>query len=343
MSAGVLIASYDTAMAKKSGKSSSLAAEIAGLYTGPLAAFTPARNALAARLKKAGDSAAADAVRALAKPTPSAWAVNALFRDEASRMRELLALGATARRALQETFTAGETGALREALAAERALRDELRRRAGEILAAGGRPASRTVLDRVGVDLDALALSPAAASAAERGWLDRDLDPPGFEVLSGLRAAPRRPDRRGLRLVPPAPPPTPRREAKEAKEKKGTKARKKGAAAGGASARQAKEAAARQRRETAERERQGRAAAAQRERIARAEATAAAAAEEAETRRREAERAERDAAAAERAAAEAQRRATDARAMAERARQRAERAAAGAARAEAAVDRMRGV
>jgi len=52
--------------------------EIDALFKLPLGEFTPARNALAARLKKAGEQAEADAVKALPKPSVAAWVVNQL-------------------------------------------------------------------------------------------------------------------------------------------------------------------------------------------------------------------------------------------------------------------------
>ncbi|MCC7125349.1 MAG: hypothetical protein IT178_10910, partial [Acidobacteria bacterium] len=51
-------------------------AAIDALYQGPLDGFTAARNALAAALKKSGDKAGAERVKALAKPSVTAWAVN---------------------------------------------------------------------------------------------------------------------------------------------------------------------------------------------------------------------------------------------------------------------------
>src|SRR5688572_23945205 len=53
------------------------AADVEALYRLPLAEFTAARNALAARAKKAGGDA--DAIKGLVKPSISAWAVNQLF------------------------------------------------------------------------------------------------------------------------------------------------------------------------------------------------------------------------------------------------------------------------
>jgi hypothetical protein len=331
-------------MAKKKG-ASKLDAEIGGLYALPLGEFTPARNALAARLKKEGDQEAAERVKGLAKPSVSAWAVNVLFRDERERMDALLAAGERARHALGEALTHGAAETLRGALHDERELRDELRRGAVDLLTEDGRAPGRAIVDRITVNLESLALSPAAAAAAERGWLDADLDPPGFEILAGLQLGAARRDRRGLRLVPQAPagedkkarrkedkpapappprkePPAPREDAVETKRRQ-------------------REKAAREREETAERERREREEAKTRERIGRAEEKVARAAEEAESLRTEAERAERAATEAERAAEEARRRAEAARETAGRSRTRAERAAQQLARAEADLEGLR--
>jgi hypothetical protein len=289
-----------------------LESEIARLYALPLAEFTPERNALATRLRKDGDREASERVKTLAKPPASAWAVNVLFRDQKKKMDALLTAGERARGALQKALTHGSADTLRDALHEERELRDDLRRQAIALLTEDGREPGRPIVDRLTVDLEALALSPAAAEAAERGWLDRDLDPPGFEVLAGLQLA-ARPERHGLRLVP-TPEKAPAREKEEREEeKKGGKDRE----------------------EKAERERREREEAKRQERIGRAEEKVARAAEEAEAFSSEAERAERAAAAAERAAEEAHRRAAADREAAARARARADRAAEQLARAEA--------
>src|SRR5882757_4492340 len=65
--------------------------EIDALFKLPLGEFTPARNALAARLKKAGQQAEADAAKALRKPSVAAWVVNQLHwhhRDAFDRLIE---------------------------------------------------------------------------------------------------------------------------------------------------------------------------------------------------------------------------------------------------------------
>jgi hypothetical protein len=314
--------------------------EMRRLYRLPLGEFTAVRNSLAKQLQKKGDGDTANEVKALPKPSVSAWAVNQLFAREADRMRSLLAAGERARKALQHTLTAGDAEALREALQEQRGQRDDLGHRAAEILSEDLREPSQAILDRVIINLDALALSPAAAEDAARGWLSQDLEPPGFEVLSGLQFAAPRPDRRGLRLVPsPSRPPTEKRpaEAKPAGKKPSAKAAP-APHRDPAAEKAAAEAERRRKSEEAGREREE---ARRRSRIERAQEKADRLAAEADSLRRDAEKAEREAAEAERASQEATRRAGLAREDADRIRRRAERAATDADRAEKDLESAR--
>lgn len=271
---------------------SRLDTEIARLYALPLGEFTAARNALAKELKKE-DKEAAERIQELAKPPASAWAVNALFQEEKAAMAELLASGRKARQALQGVLTEGDPEELRGALREQRKLRDQLLRRAVELLKKAKQPAGPAIAERIGTNLESLALSPDAAAIAERGWLDGDLDPPGFEVLAGLQLGAARPERPNLRSAPeprsvqPAPEPKKKTEKDERKEREEARAR---------------------------------------ERVARAEEKAAAAREEAARLRHEARQAERAAEEAEKAAEKARRRAETAGEAAERAEAGAERA-----------------
>ncbi len=162
--------------------------EIRALYQGPLGDFTPGRQALAKRLQKAADPRAGEA-KELRKPTPSAWAVNRLFGTEASALAALLAAGARARAGQAKAMTAGDGAAVREALEFARAEAGRLTERAAALFAESQGTPSAAVLERIRIDLDALALDPANAAQAERGWLDVDLEPPGFEVLAALQVA----------------------------------------------------------------------------------------------------------------------------------------------------------
>jgi hypothetical protein len=302
-------------------KKSDLDDGIERLYRGPLDAFTSARNDLVKQLRKSGGKEDAERVRVLAKPTPSAWAVNVLFEREGERMEALLAAGEKARAGQRAAVSGKGVEALRASLAEVRGLIDELRRRGSAILAESGRAVSRDVIERIGTDLQALALSPDAAGPAARHWLDRDLDPPGFEVLAGLQLAgapvvdlaARRGEREEKKAPEPAAPPVRRLHGLPAIKKSAKES--------------AREDDERQRQDAAERGRRERGEELRRRRIEVAE-------ERAERARKEAESLGEEAATAEKEAAEARRRADAAEAAAGRARDKADRAAERLARAE---------
>jgi len=193
-------------MASKTG----LDAEIRDLYRLPPEEFTAARNALASRLGKEKRKDDAAEVKALPKPTPSAWAVNALFERQEQKMDALIAAGKAARTAQRQAVSGKGAESLREAIRLARGLADELRWDAAQILSERGRPPSRDLVERIAANLQAVAFSPAAAEQVARGWLDRDLDPPGFEVLAGLQVA----ASPVVDIASHRPPPAPRSETK---------------------------------------------------------------------------------------------------------------------------------
>ena len=307
-------------------KKTDLDADLERLYRGPLEAFTSVRNDLVKQLKKAGKGPDADRVKTLAKPTPSAWAVNALFDREPEKMETLMAAGKRARAGQREAVSGRGAEALRESLTEVRRLTEELRRRAAAVLAESGRSVSRTMIDRIGTDLQSLALSPAAEEEARRRWLDRDLDPPGFEVLAGLQLAgapvvdmaARRAKREEKERKPEKPAPAKKAAAPVVHLPK-PKAKPKGETARERQERERREAAEQARRER-EQERVRRRVAVAQEKVDRARDEARALREELET--------------AEKAASEARRRAEAAEQAATRARDKADRAGERLARAE---------
>lgn len=166
-----------------------LDSEIQRLYGLPLSEFTAARNALTKQLRKAGDSENAEEVASLPKPSVSAWAVNHLFTAESARMDKLVTSGEEARKALKKILSGGDPGALREAIQEARDLVNELRDSAVAAVAAESRRPGQDIVERIATNLQSLAFSPDAEPVVERGWLDVDLPPPGFEVLAGLQIA----------------------------------------------------------------------------------------------------------------------------------------------------------
>lgn len=161
-----------------------LESAIDALYQAPLDAFTAARNALAGSLRKAGRRADADRVKALAKPSATAWAVNQVWWTEPARLSELVEAGAAERSAHH----------------------DRARGRAADVRAAAGRR-ERAVAAVVDAAVRALGRSGAAADARFRiagtveslassgvpadqsaGRLTRDLQSSGLESLGALGA-----------------------------------------------------------------------------------------------------------------------------------------------------------
>jgi hypothetical protein len=294
---------------------SKLDTEIQGLYGLPLSEFTAARNALAKRLKKEGEKDSSEEVSALPKPTVSAWAVNHLFTVDAERMEDLLGAGENARKALRQILSGGDPGALREAIQEARDLANDLRDRAVEALSKEGSRPGAAIVERIATNLQSLAFSPVAEPVLERGWLDVDLPPVGFEVLAGLQLA-------ALSAKPkPAkkPEPVPERKAEPKKEdKEAVRLHEK-----------------REQEEAKARERADREAARRRERLAQAQAQKEEAAGRADFLRRKAEQAEKVAEEARQKAEEAERLAADA-------RKRADEADRELAKAEKAVAAARG-
>ena len=160
------------------------------LFALPLDEFTAARNELARRLKKDGDADAAEQVRALAKPSIAAWAVNQLARKEPEAVRSLLNLASRLRNA-QERSLKGERAAdeLRAAQAEERDVIRTLTQRAGDILREADRPASGTTLERVSSLLRAAAVAEPGRKSLREGRLSGDVEVSGFDAFAGLEVS----------------------------------------------------------------------------------------------------------------------------------------------------------
>jgi hypothetical protein len=169
----------------------SLDNEIDRLYSKPLAEFTAARDAMARDLRKTGDKASADAVKALRKPTVSAWAINQLARRERMKIRSLLVAGERLRSAHAELLGGGRPAKVTEASDTEREAISHLVSSAAKILSDGGHSPSESTLERVATTLRAAAVDDEERTALERGRLTRDLDPSGFGPI-GLTAVPTR-------------------------------------------------------------------------------------------------------------------------------------------------------
>jgi hypothetical protein len=175
------------------------------LYAAPLDRFTPGRDALAKRLRSEGDAAGAERVRALRKPVVSAWALNALAREDPEGVAELEELGRRLRDAERQAVSGGDAGPLRDALEERRALVSRLAAGTMAILQREGAGSASTQED-VTSTLEAAAVDETAVAALRTARLSRPMRPPsGFGDAPALSVVPGA-RRSAAREEPPAPP-----------------------------------------------------------------------------------------------------------------------------------------
>jgi hypothetical protein len=136
----------------------------------PLEDFVAERKRLAKELRDAGDRESAVTVAKLPKPTPPAWALNRLAREEPG----LVGAWLEAAEALRDASTrAGEVGgaALRAAMAAHREATRGVVAAARERTRPNGRELSEPMLDRVRDLLQLATLDPGEAERLRAGLI----------------------------------------------------------------------------------------------------------------------------------------------------------------------------
>ncbi|MGW2260738.1 hypothetical protein ACWCXE_23410 [Streptomyces sp. NPDC001780] len=161
-----------------------VADELYGLLPGE---FVAARDARAAQARKAGGRDLAARIRALRRPTLSAWASNLLVRERADQVEPLVDLGRALRHAHQELD--GER--LRELSRRRHALVTALASQARELAADAGQPVGEQARREVETTLHAVLADQDAAERWAAGRLDRPLSPPvGFTAARAAAPAP---------------------------------------------------------------------------------------------------------------------------------------------------------
>jgi hypothetical protein len=144
------------------------------LYQGPLEDFTAARNALA---KQAGKDA--PLIRALAKPSVPAWAVNQLYWRDRHTWDALVAAADNAR-AVNRAVLAGKSGDVRSANQVHEEAVESAFKATLALLSASGHPVTDPTRQAISMTLRALPGSEPA------GRLTKPLQPGGFDALAGL-------------------------------------------------------------------------------------------------------------------------------------------------------------
>jgi len=140
--------------------------------------FTAARNARAKDVK-VDDRALSQRIGEFRKPSPAAWILNQLVREQPDAVDELLDLGAD----LRDAQAAGDGRTLTTVGAERRQLIAGLLRQATHIADAADRSPSRAVLDEVEQTLIAATVDEAAGEALRTGRLTRGLQAVGFEAV----------------------------------------------------------------------------------------------------------------------------------------------------------------
>jgi hypothetical protein len=173
--------------------------DVDALFSLPVSEFVSARNALAARLKKAGSGDEADQVKALAKPSISAWAVNQLYWQHRKVFDQLISTGQRFRKAQ----TASKVADIHEALDSRREALSHLSDLATTLLRDAGHNPSPETVHRIATTLEALSVYASLPGGPALGRLTQDVDPPGFDSLASLMSGAGMPK---LTLVPPKAP-----------------------------------------------------------------------------------------------------------------------------------------
>jgi hypothetical protein len=169
--------------------------ELDGLYQVPPGGFTAARDALAKRLRDEGEREQAEQVKKLRKPPAPVWLVNRLSRERELDVQRLAKAGEALGKAQAGGLSSEDFVAARDE---EQRSLERLHDAARELAEREGVGAPS--VERATQTLRAASLTDEGRKLLKQGRLTEELQPPGFEALSGVpAAAPRRPAKKGKR------------------------------------------------------------------------------------------------------------------------------------------------
>jgi hypothetical protein len=166
--------------------------ELDRLYQLPLNEFTSARDELAKRLRAQGEMERAQEIKKMRKPTAAVWLVNQLARERPLDVQRLLKAGESLTKSQAEA-AAGKSSQFPEARRDEHRALEQLAQAASEIAKRAG--IGSPALAKATETLRAASLTTEGRELLRRGRLTEELEPPGFEALTGLESP-------GKRLTP---------------------------------------------------------------------------------------------------------------------------------------------
>lgn len=143
--------------------------------------FVAARTALEKKLRSTRDRTNADRVKALPRPTASAWGLNQVARTKPPLIEAVLESGAGLRAAMHAAVD-GDASGLRAAQASQRAASKATRAAVEAVFAARGQSYSDAVDRRVEATLRAAGVDADVADSLRSGRLSGDHQPTGFGV-----------------------------------------------------------------------------------------------------------------------------------------------------------------
>ena len=149
--------------------------ELDRLYQVPLSEFTSVRDQLTRELRAEGEREKAEEIKRLRKPTAAVWVVNQLAHERPLDVQRLLKAGESLTKN-PKTFP--------EARRAEQHALEQLANGAREIAERAG--IGSPALAKATETLRAASLTPDGRELLKRGRLTEELEPPGFEALTGL-------------------------------------------------------------------------------------------------------------------------------------------------------------
>ncbi|MGH9126194.1 MAG: hypothetical protein ACRDZ8_15935 [Acidimicrobiales bacterium] len=151
--------------------------------------FVAARDALAKRLRSEGHKADAGRIARLRRPTPAAWALNRVAREQPELVDGVLAAGSELRLATEQAV-GGDASGLRAARAKERASVDDVIRAAADHLQEIGSQANEITRQRLTATLRAAIVDSSVAELWRHATLAVDHDAPGFGLEAFSAPAP---------------------------------------------------------------------------------------------------------------------------------------------------------
>jgi hypothetical protein len=159
--------------------------DVDALFKVLLNEFIGARKTLAVRLKQGGHASEADRVKALVKPSITAWAVNQLYWKHQEEFDRLIETGQRFRQA-QTSRAAGKMTDMRVSLEERREVLSDLSKLAEALLRDAGHNPSLDVIRRITTTLEAMSAYASLPHGLRPGRLTHDVDPPGFDSLASF-------------------------------------------------------------------------------------------------------------------------------------------------------------